>query len=380
MRATSLHDYCNDRILLFPFKDVPTSWRRLMMDGGMLKCACQLKRLLLKEHDPDMERHVQTIMADLDTCHVICGAPGRDRRQVTLDTLDELQSWLSAYRRRQYQKEDPEQQQHLNKKIKTQHRNTTDDGMITKLTCPIKRRDEAPSLFEFLHHCNQCMPTPFIIPQGVIDDWPAFHQHPWSSIDYLLSVASERMVPIELGSQYTDAGWGQKMMRFADFIQDYIIESPDRKAYLAQHDLFHQIPRLEGDMRVPDYCYMQPNLTKYYTERPEDVIKNAWFGPAGTVSPLHQDPYHNLLAQVVGCKYIRLYSPDQTALMYPHEGLMTNTSQVDLEKPDHTRFPQFKDASYVECILNPGELLYIPPKWWHYVKSLETSFSVSLWF
>lgn len=66
---------------------------------------------------------------------------------------------------------------------------------------------------------------------------------------------------------------------------------------------------------------------------------NAWFGPGGTVTPLHTDPHHNLLCQVVGRKYVRLYAPSQTPAMYPYEeGLTTNSSQVDLRDVDEEKW------------------------------------------
>jgi lysine-specific demethylase 8 len=40
----------------------------------------------------------------------------------------------------------------------------------------------------------------------------------------------------------------------------------------------------------------------------------------------------------------------------------------------------FKDIPYVDCILEPGDTLYIPVGWWHYVRSLSVSFSVSFWW
>ena len=51
----------------------------------------------------------------------------------------------------------------------------------------------------------------------------------------------------------------------------------------------------------------------------------------GTVSPLHHDPKHNLLAQVVGSKYIRLYAPEDTASVYPIDSgsIMNNSSQIE---------------------------------------------------
>lgn len=129
----------------------------------------------------------------------------------------------------------------------------------------------------------------------------------------------------------------------------------------------------------------------------DEPLLNAWFGPAGTISPLHTDPYHNILSQVVGRKYIRLYAPRESGKLYARGvedgGVdMENTSEVDIgplsgwdgteqEKAKaHEKFPSFKDAQFVDCILEEGECLYIPVGWWHYVRSLSVSFSVSFWF
>jgi len=54
--------------------------------------------------------------------------------------------------------------------------------------------------------------------------------------------------------------------------------------------------------------------------------------------------------------------------------------QVDLDRPDHTAFPELASLPYADCVLEPGQMLYVPPRWWHYVKALAISFSVSFWW
>lgn len=54
--------------------------------------------------------------------------------------------------------------------------------------------------------------------------------------------------------------------------------------------------------------------------------------------------------------------------------------KVDLDNIDEKEFPKILDLEFQDCILEEGEMLYIPPKWWHYVRSLTTSFSVSFWW
>ncbi|KAF9913246.1 Lysine-specific demethylase 8 [Linnemannia zychae] len=267
---------------------------------------------------------------------------------------------------------------------------------------------------EFQQHVNGAntgVPGGPLIITGGIDHWPARER--WTDLDTLCRTAGpDRLVPIEIGSQYTDEQWTQKLVTMREFIQTYILcqerlETKDESdsegkgmitaaqvGYLAQHDLFAQIPRLRRDIDIPDYCMIEPGNQEGYNP-PDDVLLNAWFGPQGTVSPMHTDPYYNLLAQVVGRKYIRLYAPKETPRLYcfgdeaqDEEGrtgessgsLLGNTSQVNVEKPDLERHPLFAEAEYVETILGPGDMLYIPLQWWHYIRSLSTSFSVSFWF
>lgn len=156
--------------------------------------------------------------------------------------------------------------------------------------------------------------------------------------------------------------------------------TPHDIGYLAQHHLFDQIPALGRDLMTPDYCTLQRTHDDDDANADEDIAVNAWFGPANTISPLHFDPKDNLLCQVVGRKYIRLYAPSESDKLYPIEGLLSNTSQVDVEKPDFITFPRLQHAVYTECVLEEGEMLYIPPTHWHYIRSLTTSFSVSYWW
>lgn len=102
----------------------------------------------------------------------------------------------------------------------------------------------------------------------------------------------------------------------------------------------------------------------------------------GIVTPVHFDSAHNLLVQIHGRKKLLLFPPQQSrSLYYPCLSLgHVNYSPVDVEAPDYERFPLFKRATPLEVLLAPGEILFIPVRWWHYARALEPTISLNFWW
>jgi ribosomal protein L16 Arg81 hydroxylase len=51
-------------------------------------------------------------------------------------------------------------------------------------------------------------------------------------------------------------------------------------------------------------------------------------------------------------------------------------SQVDIFSPDLEKFPNFKNAVVHEAVIGPGDILFIPACWWHFVESDNSSADV----
>jgi len=99
-----------------------------------------------------------------------------------------------------------------------------------------------------------------------------------------------------------------------------------------------------------------------------------WFGPAGTITPLHHDTSSILFVQVYGEKKLVLASPTEIALL---DGARAMYADLDPERPDFKKHPSHKDVLLHDVVLGPGDALFIPAGWWHYVRALSVSISLA---
>lgn len=207
-----------------------------------------------------------------------------------------------------------------------------------------------------------------VILTGLTAAWPAMQL--WTP-DYLKHRVGDATVEVMAGRD-ADANYEvncnqhRQHLPFAAFV-DHVFGGSGNDSYLVANNAFMSTPggrALVSDVPpFPEYLLPDTNGRVHF-----------WFGPAGTVTPLHYDTCDILLCQVIGSKRVRMINPTQQGLLYNRVGVF---SDVDYERPDLARFPLFGQVVADEFVLCAGDVLFIPFGHWHHVRSLSASASVS---
>jgi ribosomal protein L16 Arg81 hydroxylase len=237
----------------------------------------------------------------------------------------------------------------------------------TKGAKRIERRSNLNA--EEFFRCYYSINRPVVFQDGLRDS-PALAS--WNP-DYLKARCGSEMVEVMAG-------------RSAD--RDYEINSDHLKTRTRMRDFVDRVKRAG---QTNDF-YMVANNRSLESKKMKGLLDEArvldgilhaslaqsrmflWLGPAGTVTPLHHDTMNILLAQVYGRKKVTLIPSFHTPYVYNRKSVF---SAVDCEKPDYKRFPLFRKATKLKVLLEPGQVLFIPVGWWHHVRSMDVSISLS---
>ncbi len=174
-----------------------------------------------------------------------------------------------------------------------------------------------------------------------------------------------------------------EQMTFSDFI-DAILASSDKKPGPYMYRLFigPHMPTLLPDV-LPLNTYAFPGrlaspLMPHAWRRPDGYLKLLIGGVGGKFPVMHFDGenMHASITEIYGDKEFIMYAPEDTPYLYPTPEA-SNLSQIDnFHNPDFTRFPLFAKATRYSTILRPGEMIFVPSRWWHTARVVSTSISV----
>ena len=209
-----------------------------------------------------------------------------------------------------------------------------------------------------------------VILRDLMTDWQAPVK--WTS-DYLKRALGELVVEVmtnrESDPRYEmHADRHRTPMRFGDYVDRVDSGRVTNDYNLVANNGFFQ--RFATHALLEDIRPLAPYL------RPVKGGQQCflWFGPAGTVTPLHHDTSNILIAHVRGRKRYRLVPATQWRYVYHETGVF---GEVDPETPDWSRHPEFRRATVLDVVLHPGEMLFMPVGWWHHVRALDVSITVS---
>lgn len=105
-------------------------------------------------------------------------------------------------------------------------------------------------------------------------------------------------------------------------------------------------------------------------------------GAPGTFTQGHIDSKDNFVYQLIGMKKWTIFPPQDYKLLYYHKekgSLEWSAVLSQQEQPDLSKYPLYEDTHPVSFIMRPGEVLYLPRAWTHFVENITPSLMLNTW-
>jgi hypothetical protein len=215
--------------------------------------------------------------------------------------------------------------------------------------------------------------------RGIVRDWPAVRaatQAPDGIRGYLKAldngtkVPTLRMPPSASGRVFYNAGLEGFNYTRDDSTITSVLERMRKNAALTRPASV-----------VVQSALLSACLPGFTAQNPNPILDGAiegriWLGNRA-VTAAHFDESSNVAFVVAGRRRFTLFPPETIGDLYigPIGYAPTGTpiSLVDFDAPDMARFPRFAQAMENALVadLEPGDGIYIPPLWFHHVRSLD---------
>lgn len=232
----------------------------------------------------------------------------------------------------------------------------------------MRRDDRLPTVdrIEPVHFVEQfyCANRPVKL-TGLVDHWPAMKL--WN-LDYLAGKLGDAQVELQ----------GRR-----ESATDYELYKFRHRRMLPMREVIDAIRQFESTNEF--YVTAFNDTTNKHTLAPlwdalgpVSILESTggrdgffWMGPKGTLTPLHHDLTNNLLVQVLGRKKVRLIPPYELPRVRNHVHCFSEINTEELRAGG----PGLPDQ--LECVIGPGEAIFLPVGWWHHVEALDVSISMS---
>ncbi|MBD8083031.1 cupin-like domain-containing protein [Chryseobacterium caseinilyticum] len=207
-----------------------------------------------------------------------------------------------------------------------------------------------------------------VVIKNMARKWPAYQK--WT-MEYVKEAVGDVEVPLYDSKKADPAApinTPTTKMKFADYIDLIQREPTDLRIFF--FDPIKQAKKLLDDY-IPPKELMGGFLDKY---------PGMFFGGKGSVTFLHYDIdlAHIFHTHFNGRKHVLLFENKWKQRLYKLPYATYALEDYDIANPDFAKFPALDGVEGIECFLEHGDTLFMPTGWWHWMKYLDGSFSISL--